>query len=435
MTQLPSKYNNLPSEVQNIHRAEHVTEKSVLYTQSYSSGDAYGSYGIDQYFDLTEFNNNCIIDIISMDDSEVIFDIIGIEAPIANALRRIMLSELPTMAIETVVMFQNTSIVADEVLCHRLGLIPIAVDPRLFQYIDESNTSPKANERNTIVFTLNKTCRRNTSCNNPAAPDHEQYIDHIVYSRDLQWVPQGRQAEFFNAENNNLIKPVFDDIIIAKLRPGQQIECELRCDKNIGRVHAKYSPVGTASYRLLPEIIIHKPILNDEATQLKQSCPMNVFDIEDIVINKQQYKQATVARPRNCSMCRECIRSDKLWIKRDSNTITLHRIRNHFIFSVEAVGQYKAIDIVKESINVLQQKANKLKQDITKYKNNVMNGDNQDDILGSIESVAQSSNNIQDTTMEGNEQQQDDDLINNEELTMDDDDDVVDDADDDDADS
>lgn len=60
------------------------------------------------------------------------FDLKGVDAPIANALRRIMIAEVPTMAIHKVYIYQNTSIIADEVLAHRLGLIPILADPRLF---------------------------------------------------------------------------------------------------------------------------------------------------------------------------------------------------------------------------------------------------------------------------------------------------------------
>jgi DNA-directed RNA polymerase I and III subunit RPAC1 len=39
------------------------------------------------------------------------------------------------MAIEKVLMVDNTSVIADEVLSHRLGLIPLDADPRLFDYI------------------------------------------------------------------------------------------------------------------------------------------------------------------------------------------------------------------------------------------------------------------------------------------------------------
>lgn len=54
---------------------------------------------------------------------------VGIDAAIANAFRRILLAEVPTMAVEKVLVYNNTSIVQDEILAHRLGLIPIHADP------------------------------------------------------------------------------------------------------------------------------------------------------------------------------------------------------------------------------------------------------------------------------------------------------------------
>ena len=60
------------------------------------------------------------------------FDLIGVDAAIANAFRRILLAEVPTMAIEDVYIWNNTSVIQDEVLAHRLGLIPIKADPAKF---------------------------------------------------------------------------------------------------------------------------------------------------------------------------------------------------------------------------------------------------------------------------------------------------------------
>lgn len=50
-----------------------------------------------------------------------------------------MLSDVPSMAIEKVHVYNNTSIIQDEVLCHRLGLIPLRVDPRMFDYKSNGN--------------------------------------------------------------------------------------------------------------------------------------------------------------------------------------------------------------------------------------------------------------------------------------------------------
>lgn len=61
------------------------------------------------------------------------------------------------MAIEKVGLWQNTSIIHDEVLCHRLGLIPINVDPRGFLFKKENDDD---NENNCIKFRLHAKCER-----------------------------------------------------------------------------------------------------------------------------------------------------------------------------------------------------------------------------------------------------------------------------------
>ena len=75
---------------------------------------------------------------------------------------------------------------------------------------------------------------------------------------------------------------------------------------------------------------------------------MQVFDIEDI----EFHQTAVVKRPRDCTMCRECIRNEG-W----ENRVNLKRAANHFIFTVESVGQLKPVDIVREAISILKSKA------------------------------------------------------------------------------
>jgi DNA-directed RNA polymerase I and III subunit RPAC1 len=56
----------------------------------------------------------------------------------------------------------------------------------------------------------------------------------------------------------------------------------LICEKGIGKTHAKWSPVCTALYRLLPDIRFTQPIKGEDAKELVNLCPMGVFDIEDL---------------------------------------------------------------------------------------------------------------------------------------------------------
>ena len=72
----------------------------------------------------------------ALQGSDMELDLIGIDASIANAFRRILMAEVPTMAIEKVYFYNNTSVMHDEILAHRLGLIPIHVDPREFEFKD-----------------------------------------------------------------------------------------------------------------------------------------------------------------------------------------------------------------------------------------------------------------------------------------------------------
>jgi DNA-directed RNA polymerase I and III subunit RPAC1 len=68
------------------------------------------------------------------DEEGLELDLSGLDAPLANALRRILLAEVPSVAIEHVFIYTNTSIIQDEVLAHRIGLVPLAIDPRTMEF-------------------------------------------------------------------------------------------------------------------------------------------------------------------------------------------------------------------------------------------------------------------------------------------------------------
>jgi DNA-directed RNA polymerase I and III subunit RPAC1 len=165
-----------------------------------------------------------------------------------------------------------------------------------------------------------------------------------VYARDLEWVPQGNQEERFGS-----IRPVHEDILIAKLRPGQSIALEAHCRKGVGKDHAKFSPVATASYRLMPKVELMEKVEGADAKRLVEECQMGLFDIEDI----SGIPTAVVKDQRACTMCRNCIREPG-W----NEKIRLGRESDHFIFSVESVGMMKAEELLLEALNVLSEKCN-----------------------------------------------------------------------------
>lgn len=87
----------------------------------------------DEPWNFKKFKKTFKIIIISKNETDMEFDLVGIQPAFANAFRRLMLSEVPSMAIEKVIVVNNTSLLQDEILAHRLGLIPLKADPRLFE--------------------------------------------------------------------------------------------------------------------------------------------------------------------------------------------------------------------------------------------------------------------------------------------------------------
>ncbi len=216
------------------------------------------------------------------------------------------------MAIEVVNMVQNTSVIPDEVLAHRLGLIPILADAIEFQNKKEHEDFT---EFNSIHFKFHVKCEKK---------QNGDLINGEVFSSQIIWTPKGQQETRFVGADR--IRVVHDDILISKLRPGQEIEAELICVKGIGKTHAKWSPVSTAYYRLLPTIDFQSNILNEDAKALKRLCPMKVFDIEDFGEDKRAY----VKEVRSCTTCRECIRHDPF-----KDLVNLGKQKDHYECKLE----------------------------------------------------------------------------------------------------
>uniref|UniRef100_A0A8C5URB7 DNA-directed RNA polymerases I and III subunit RPAC1 n=1 Tax=Microcebus murinus TaxID=30608 RepID=A0A8C5URB7_MICMU len=250
----------------------------------------YSSY--DDAWDQDRFEKNFRVDVVHMDENSLEFDMVGIDAAIANAFRRILLAEVPTMAVEKVFVYNNTSIVQDEILAHRLGLIPIHADPRLFEYRNQGDE--EGTEIDTLQFRLQVRCTRNPQAAKDSSDPNELYVNHKVYTRHMTWVPLGNQADLFP---EGTIRPVHDDILIAQLRPGQEIDLLMHCVKGIGK------------------------------------------------------KVARIANPRLDTFSREIFRNEKL-----KKVVQLARVRDHYIFSVESTGVLPPDVLVSEAIKILMGK-------------------------------------------------------------------------------
>jgi len=153
------------------------------------------------------------------------FDVSGIDVKTVNAFRRTVISQVPTMAIEQVTFLNNSSILNDENLAHRLGMVPLSTDLKTYVYMSECKCEGKGCGRCVCNLTMDVTGPR------------------TLYSGDLVSKDEG-------------VKPVFDKIPLVKLGPEQQVKIEAEARLGTGREHIKWQG-GTAAYEIVDKDTFH----------------------------------------------------------------------------------------------------------------------------------------------------------------------------------
>lgn len=271
------------------------------------------------------------------DDLE--FDMIGVHPGIANAFRRLMISDIPSMAIEKVIVSNNTTIIPDEILAHRLGLVPLKADARQFSF-PEGDILTDGNENTVLEYELKVRCSKAKEDLNYMSFD-ERFINQKVLSKQIKWIPKGQQEKKFSEKS---VGCVHDDIVICKMRPGHELDVRLLATKGIGRDHIKFSPVATATYRLLPAIQLKREVSGKDALLL-QKC----FSPGVIGIDKDDKAYVKNARYDMCS--RNVYRYSHL-----ADAVDMARVRDHYIFTVESVGAYRPHEIFIEAVKKLKEK-------------------------------------------------------------------------------
>ncbi len=159
------------------------------------------------------------IDVIESSPTRIRIRLKGIGRAYANALRRVAISQVPTMAIDDVVILENSSVMFDELVSHRLGLIPLKTDLVRYNLPEDCDCKsalgcPKC--RVLLVLDAEATDRVRT-----------------VNSGDLI------------AEDPET-KPIVDNIPIVKLAPGQKIKLEAYARLGRGSEHAKWQPTSAS---------------------------------------------------------------------------------------------------------------------------------------------------------------------------------------------
>ena len=159
------------------------------------------------------------VEVVESSDEAIKVKIKGIDRTYANAIRRFAISEVPTMAIDEVVILENSSVMYDELLAHRLGLLPLKTDLERYILPEQCDCrNPLGCSKCRVLLVLDAQARDKVL---------------TVYSGNLV------------SEDNEII-PIADKIPVVKLAPGQKIKLEAYAKLGRGKDHAKWQPVSAS---------------------------------------------------------------------------------------------------------------------------------------------------------------------------------------------
>ena len=221
-----------------------------------------------------------------------------------------MLSELPKLAIEDVVIYDNTTTLFDEIIAHRLGLVPLPTDPDILNFRDECICSGKGCPSCTVRYTLSKEG------------------EGTVYSGDLQpSEPSWRIGE--------------DLIPIVELYNDQRLILEVEAVLGKARDHAKWQVVTAPGYYLYPTISFDEKHRKDVEAFLEE-LPEGLVTIKD--------NELELSDIRKLPLLESYVDKEK------ADFISINRDQHHVLFHFETDGSYSADKALLKSVDIFKNK-------------------------------------------------------------------------------
>ena len=249
------------------------------------------------------------------------FLIKGSSPMFVNVLRRIMMTEVPVMAIEDVEFRKNSSILYDEILAHRLGMIPLKTDLKTYNLMQECKCNGEGCAKCTLKLTLKVTAKS----------------DQLVTAEEIQ-------------SKDPKVVPVYMDMPIVKLLKGQQLEFEATARLGKGKEHMKWSACHVY-YKYKPVVeIIKQP---ENAEEFAKNCPQGVFEAKKGKLSVDKEKLL------DCHLCGACI-------DLEPGVIKLNESDTDFVFYIEPWGQLTVKQIVSEAFDIFEKKLDDFADNVSK---------------------------------------------------------------------
>ncbi|RLG70191.1 MAG: DNA-directed RNA polymerase subunit D [Candidatus Iainarchaeum archaeon] len=235
--------------------------------------------------------------------NEVKLLITGTNIALINAIRRTAMSEVPVLAIEDLAIHRNDSVLFDEYIGARLGLLPLKTDLKTYKLGDKVKLILKEKGPKMVLSS-------DIKCSDPS------------------------------------VEVVNKEVPIVKLRDNEEIFIEMQAEANIGKEHVKWQPALVA-YNEMPKL--EGKVSEREAKEVIKSCPKKILEFKagKIIIEK----------PYECDLCGYCEIASKGKLK-------LVPSNNSFIFTIETYGGLTNQEILEKSVEVLEAKCKEFESEI-----------------------------------------------------------------------
>jgi DNA-directed RNA polymerase subunit D len=234
------------------------------------------------------------------------------------------------MAIDEIVVIENSSLLHDEILAHRIGLIPLKTD------LDSYNLPEECTCKSELGCNL---CRVSLTMDVEAKDSNR-----TVYSGDLM------------SENPN-IEPISAKIPLVKLAPDQRIRLEAYARLGKGEKHAKWQPVSVCAYKHYPKVKINEKEC-DACGKCVEVCPKRVLKVSE------SGKQLELRNVIDCIVCKDCVNT----CPKSPSAIDVSWQKDVFILDIESTGSLPTERIMLEALKILDKKANSFMEQLTVIK-------------------------------------------------------------------
>ena len=247
------------------------------------------------------------LEILEIDDRKAKLIIDGVNPYFVNALRRTLLAEVPKLAIDQVTFYDNTSALFDEIVAHRLALLPIPTDPSTLNRADELDD--EGNPAYLVRYTLTK-----------EGPG-------MVYSGDLEC----EDKSFAIADPK---------IPIVELLADQRLILEATAILGRGTDHAKWQVCQAVGYKYFPEATVDNRKFNeDQGKAAVALTPKGILEMDG--------SKLVIADPKNANRA-----DDARVVLGDGFTVDYDDRK--FVFRFETDGSLKAEDALLKAVELLK---------------------------------------------------------------------------------